>query len=141
MFPRASCSVCSRLWLYSDRTIQGIGKWRTIIGLHVVADRLRGPDEPSFSSSSVPALLCSQQPKLTGTIEGTPPIQHTLSSLSWLRWCPHLQDNWVVSKAAAGARPRFSWTGLVAVSLSPAILRLVKSSFLHPIPWKGCFPD
>lgn len=103
MFPRASCSVCSRLWLYSDRTIQGIGKWRTIIGLHVVADRLRGPDEPSFSSSSVPALLCSQQPKLTGTIEGTPPIQHTLSSLSWLRWCPHLQDNWVFSKAAAGA--------------------------------------
>lgn len=81
----------------------GSGKWRAVIGLHVMTGRLGGPNVPSFSSCSVPALLCSQQPQLTGTAEGMPPVQHTLSSLSWLRWCPHLQDNWVFSKAPAGA--------------------------------------
>ena len=100
MFPRAPISVCFRLRLSRERNPWGLGSGGPSQGCMWW---LGGPDVPSFSSCSVPASLCSQQPRLTGTAEGMPPVQLTISSLSWFRQCPPLQDNWVFSKAPAEA--------------------------------------
>ena len=140
MFPRASISVFQAMAVQGEEPL-GTGKWRAVTGLHVMTDRLGGPDMPSFSSCSVPASLCSQQPRLTGTAEGMPPVSIPYVPFHGSAGAHLCRTTGFSRKLQLEPCPRFSWTGLVAVSLSPAILRLVKSSFLHPTPWKGCFPD